>query len=379
MVVRQSSQGLARAQELYQNRDHRARELKRQGQKVVGYFCCFPPLEVITAAGALPLRLMGNSQEPVTAVDTYLETNVCPYVRSCLDLGLKGRYDFLDGLVMTDSCDNVNLSYDIFRYHFKTAYSHFVNTPHNLYSSAYPFLKGEFQDFAQRLGRFTGTPVTEECLREAIALHNENRTAFRRLYGLRKQEPALLKGSEVTRLVVASLTIPAQESTRLLHEAIEEVDHRSPVPQTGPRLLLYGCELDDATFVELVEEVGGQVVMDDLCLGSRFFWREVPVTPDPWEGLVTHYLDHIMCPRTHRDGIEARLGYLREYVQDFRVAGAILYILRYCDIFKFDVPDVRDYLKGLGVPSLQVESDYHTIALGQMKTRLQAFIEMLGV
>ena len=125
--------------------------------------------------------------------------------------------------------------------------------------------------------------------------------------------------------------------------------------------------------------------MDDLCIGSRFYWHDVELTPDPLDGLARRYLEKLVCPRTYRPSpgsheadLENRFGYLRGYAQEFNVKGGILYIIRFCDTHEFDVPDVREYLQRLGLPTLHIEDDYTLAGIEGLRTRVQAFLEMIA-
>jgi benzoyl-CoA reductase/2-hydroxyglutaryl-CoA dehydratase subunit BcrC/BadD/HgdB len=141
--------------------------------------------------------------------------------------------------------------------------------------------------------------------------------------------------------------------------------------------------MDDTAFVELVEGSGAHVVMDDLCTGTRFFWDDVPETSDPLEGLARRYL-YVHCPRSHvpmKDGREAdlenRYGYIDGFVKDWKASGAIFYIVRFCDTCELEGPDLREYLSDKGIPVLMIEDDYSTSTIGQLRTRVQAFLEMM--
>jgi len=184
---------------------------------------------------------------------------------------------------------------------------------------------------------------------------------------------------------IAGMGLPVQEYVTLLAGYVAEVQER-PVPrQDGrPRLFLWGNEIDDAAFVRLVEESGAWVVMDDLCTGSRFFWDEVPETADPWEGLTQRYLN-IPCPRSdyprtgnREQDLERRFGYIGDFVRQWQVEGAIFYIIRYCDTCELEGPDLREYLQGKHLPVLMLEDDYSLVTIGQLRTRIQAFLEMIG-
>jgi bzd-type benzoyl-CoA reductase N subunit len=385
-TIESASGGLAMADKLYQNRGGRARELKAQGKKVIGYFCNYPPVEFLTALDLVPFRIMGRPPKATSHADTCLETIICPYLRSCFDMALDGSYDFLDGLVVPHSCDVVQRIYDIWKYYCKPAYSHFLNVPHMTQPSSFEFFKKELALYQRSLENFTGKQISPDGLRNAIKLHNENRALLRELYEFRKLVPPLVSGTEATKILVAGLTIPAAEFNELLRSVVEEVKKRPHGSKTKrPRILLYGCEMDDITFVQLVESIGADVVIDDLCIGSRSFWLDVPKTSDPLDGLAEHYLEGIRCPRTykpsisgHQSDLDNRFGYLLKYVKDFHVDGAILSIMMYCDTHELDVPDVKEILQKSGVKVLHLDNDYSMSNIGQLRVRIEAFLELIA-
>jgi benzoyl-CoA reductase subunit C len=171
----------------------------------------------------------------------------------------------------------------------------------------------------------------------------------------------------------------------MLRFTIEEAKSRKDGPrQQANRLLVYGCEIDDIAFIDMVERCGANVVIDDLCIGTKIYREDVAVDGDPLRNLADYYLTRIMCPRTVRrcvgtrqDDLESRFGYLGDLVREFNVNGAILYIISYCDTFEYDVLDVRDYLEGMGVRCLHLEDDYSLTSIQGLKTRVEAFLEML--
>lgn len=380
--------GLAYASQITSDRELRARELKASGTQIIGYFCCSVPLEFFTAVGIVPYRILGNIHEPISRADAYLETSMCAFVRSCLDLSLKGKYDLLDGMVGIHACDSIQRVYDVWNYCHRSdnyKYTHFIDMPHVVRPASIIFFKKQLGFFKKSLEVYTGKAISDADLVKAIQLHNENRKLLRRLYDLRKNDPPLLSGSEAVEVTLAGMSLPVQEYNKLLEEVIAEVVGRKPQwPTGGSRILVYGTLMDDTTLTELVESAGGHVVIDDSCTGSRTFWHDVQITADPLDGLAKHYLDDIPCPRTyrdfegsHRDDIEARFRYLGELAKDFGVDGAILSIVRFCDLKECDAPDIRDYLQGkLGLPVLHLGDAYDSTASGQLKTRVQAFLEM---
>src|SRR3972149_6166194 len=124
------AQGLARAKQIYTDRSLRVRELKAQGKKVVGYICLYPVVEMLTAADLVPYRMFGDMKEPITLADTHMASVVCPFMRSVLDTGMKGRYDFLDGVVFAHVCDVACMIPGMWRQAVPTPYSFFLDVPH---------------------------------------------------------------------------------------------------------------------------------------------------------------------------------------------------------------------------------------------------------
>lgn len=369
--------GLTAAQQSYQNRQGRARELKGQGKKVIGYFCAYTPVELLTAAGLIPYRIIGNLYEPVTKADAYVETNMCPYVGKCFDAALKGSYEFLDGIVVPHTCDAVRAIYDIWKHYLSPDYCHLIDVPHVTGNSAHTFFKGELKRFKRSLEDFVGREISDSDLWHSVKLHNENRTVIRKLYEMRKQEPPLISGVEVTLINNVGMAIPVEETNELVRGIIEEVGDR-PQGKAEVRLLIYGCLGDHIDFIQLTEDCGANVVIDDLCFGTRCYWHDVEIVDDLIDALATRYLEKINCPRTFRGKKpEEKYEYLGEFVKDFKVAGAILLTMLYCDPHDYEVPDVRDYLQGLGLPVLHLVDDYSITSIQQMRTRIEAFLEMI--
>lgn len=385
------NQGLARAKDIYQNRTHRVKELKAEGKRVLGYLCIYPVLEVFTALDIVPYRIFGDMREPVTKGEVCLPTVVCPFLRSCLDLGLKGRYDFLDGVVMAHICDVGEKTAHIWHMYLDPSYFFFIDTPHTTHKAAQRQHKEQIKDLIKSLESFTGRKLSAEKLREAIEAHNRQRALVRQLYDLRKLNPPLISGTETLQVMKASMSLPVEEGSTLLEQVITEVKERKGGPQKKmARLMLWGTVIDDIALVRMIEELEANVVMDDTCVGSRFYFPDVELTGDPLDGLAYRYLVELKCPRTFREAafgetkkdykvdLESRFGYLGEYAREWDVNGVILQSLRYCDTHAYEVPQVGDYLNNLGLPNTYLEPDYSEAALAPLRTRVQAFLEVIG-
>jgi bcr-type benzoyl-CoA reductase subunit C len=376
--------GLARVEQMCEDRSSRARELGSQGSKIMGHFCC-APVEIITAAGLIPYRITGDMQAQVTQADAHVETIACPFVRSAFDISMKGGYDFLDGFVVPHGCDSTERIYEIWNYHFKPEFSHFINIPHTTTRSSWVFAKEELRTFQRNLERLTGKKILPEGIKEAIRAYNQNRSLVRELYELRKPDPPLVSGTETMKVVLANKSLPVEEGNEMVAAVLQEIRQRPKGPEKKPvRTMIYGSELDDPVVMQVIEDAGSNLVIDDICMGSRTYLHDVEVTEDPLDGLVNYYLRDLTCPRTwgetkgtRIDELDGRFGYLLDLAKDWNANGVIHFVMRYCDNFAFDVPDVKEYLQQAGLKVLHLESDYAIAHPAQLKTRVQAFVEML--
>jgi len=390
-MVAEKRNGLTRVREIYQDRPGRVIELKEEGKKIIGYLCIYPVLEMMTALDLVPYRIFGDMREPITKADSFLPTVVCPFLRSCLDLGLKGKYDFLDGIVTTHICDVGSNLAGIWNYSVKTPFSHNIDVPHTTHETAQEQERELTKAFQKVLEEFTGNKITTEKLTEAIEVHNQQRALVRELYDLKKLDPPLISGTETVQVVKALMSLPVEEGNQLLQEVIGEVKKRKDGPtKKSARLLLWGSIIDDSALTEMIESLDANIVMDDTCVGSRAYFADVKVTNDLVDGLAHRYLVDIKCPRTFRAkdyndvrkdymaDLESRFSYLVGYVRDWKADGVILESVRYCDTHGYEVPGIRDYLNSLDIPSVYLEHDYTEGALAQLRTRVQGFLEVIG-
>jgi benzoyl-CoA reductase/2-hydroxyglutaryl-CoA dehydratase subunit BcrC/BadD/HgdB len=209
---------------------------------------------------------------------------------------------------------------------------------------------------------------------------------MRQLYELRKSDPPLISGVEMTRVLVAAMSLPVDESNSLLESIIREVKARNkPTAKKSARIMVIGAQVDDTALMEIIEENDTSVVIDDLCIGTKIYWPDVAVNDDPLGSLATRYLEDLMCPRTYRDKtgtneeyVEERFGHIGRFIREYKVNGVVLYIYKYCDPYGFEVPDIKRYIEALNIPVLYLEDEYSLSSIGRLKTRVQAFLEIMG-
>ena len=379
--------GLAAAEKLYTQYGSRAREVKASGKKVIGYLSALGPVEIMTAAGVLPIRLKGNVSEAISKGDAYMETIVCPFVRNVFDLAVKGKYDFLDGMVLPHQCDSIDRTNETWSYTLNLPYWHFLNLPHVADDPSIAFTKEILRIIVKSLEKYTGTTITDEAIAKAVAAHNQNRKLMRDLYDLRKSNPPLISGVEMMKVCVAAMSLPVEESSALVESVIKEVKGRTPAAgdPKAKRIMIIGDQIDDVAVIEAIESTGAYLVMDDLSTGSKMYWQDVDATADPLQGIAERYLRKLKVPTTfvgsaptYQGILEERFGHMKNYVKDFKVDGVILFIYKYCDPYGFEVPAIKSYVEAAGVPVLYLEDEYSTSSLARVKTRIEAFLEMIA-
>lgn len=352
-------------------------DYKKQDKKVIGFFCSYVPEEIIYAGGTLPYRIRPTGCTETTSADAYMSHLTCTFARSCLEFMNKGVFDFLDGMVITNSCDNIRRLYDILREKRPYPFMHFISIPHKAGSDgAMNWYKDEVSNFKENIESFFGIRISEETLNEAINIHNETRSLLRKLYELRQVVNPPITGAESLSVVLAATTAPKDQYNRLLRKLLEELKGRAGISGYRARLMIVGSEYDDPAYTKIIEDLGGLVVTDTLCFGSRYFWEPVEIQKDLLGGLAKSYLNRPSCPRMS-DRVIQRAAFIREMADKFKVDGVILQQIRYCDLWGGEAIYLQRTLEESNIPLLSLEREYTLSSVGQLKTRIQAFLETI--
>ena len=378
-----------------ENRHEAVREWKQKtGKKVFGYFCCLTPEEIIYAADILPVRIAGTG-EPLQQADMHIPPNSCPFARSCLDAGMRGQYDYLDGVVVPNSCDIIfSMEYfwkNLVSRPTKPAliagvdikpYVHYINYPEKVTGKeVVPYYLEVLNGFRQSLERFIGRVISDEDLARSISVYNEDKAQMRRMYEMRKTDPPAVTGFEAWQMTYAGVLMPKDEHAALLKETLDEFGSRPGTNSGGVRIYLSGSAMDgvNARIYQVIEESGGMVVSDDLCVGTRSFWYALNPDLPPLEAIAQRSLG-TACPRSTITAPipENRWAHVINTTEGFNIEGAVFFVLKCCDAHLSEYPHLRNRLREeLKIPVLFLEGDYTASGVEQMRGRVEAFIEMI--
>ncbi|MHA2251228.1 MAG: benzoyl-CoA reductase, bzd-type, subunit N [Candidatus Kariarchaeaceae archaeon] len=362
------------------NRHEYAKEWhKKTGGKVLGYFCTYVPEEILYAAGVLPVRILG-SHEPQDVTEPHIFGMFCPFSRDCLAQGLKGRFDYLNGIMISQSCLHIRQTYSSWEKHVPTrdGFAYYLNMPHKIQSPrALPFLSAEIKLFKEAVEQWIGITITDDKLEHAIQVYNENRKLQKQIYELRKAEIPPLTGEEAMYITLSSQMVDKEEHNKELRKLLKQLKEISVERDIGTRLMILGSEDDDIEFINMVESVGSTFVIDDHCTGSRYFWNEVVVNGnDLITSIADRYIKRPACPT--KDWEERlRVPHVMNLAQEYDVEGAILIQQKFCDPHELDIPSMKQHLEENNIPTLFLEFDV-TVPIGQFRTRVEAFLEMIG-
>jgi benzoyl-CoA reductase/2-hydroxyglutaryl-CoA dehydratase subunit BcrC/BadD/HgdB len=354
------------------------KEFKDAWGKVFGWLCSYVPEELLYAAGVLPVRITGYQNETELADgNAYFSTVSCSFSRSCFQMGLKGEYKSLNGIIAGSTCDGARRLFDHWCRYIGTPFAHILSVPRKYSESTLELFYQEVLTLKTRLEQYLGVNITDEALLHSISVYNGFRESMAKLYELRKREEPPITGAETLEVMNAAARMPRQTFTIWLNELLAQLEKSATKHQGRARIMLIGSVLNNVSFVKSIEDQGGLVVTDALCNGIRYFSDAVvrEQNEPPLKSIARRYLTGFPCARMFPSS--ERFDRIIKQIQDYRVDGIISENIRYCVANAHDLPLLRERVKGLGTPVLALDIEYGTSGSGQVQTRVQAFLEMI--
>jgi benzoyl-CoA reductase/2-hydroxyglutaryl-CoA dehydratase subunit BcrC/BadD/HgdB len=374
-------------------REKEIRAAKEEGKKVIGYTCLFAPIELILAADAIPVRVNSGWYDAAKLGDRVMPVEVCPMVRSTIGakmIALSPYLELSDALISVLTCDGMTKLGEILS-DYKPVWAMTLprakdsEQSRRLWSEEIKAVKGQIE-------ALTGNKISRKQLKPAIALTQKATKSFRRLQELRKGSPVIM-GRDAMLVNQTYMWDNIERWTEKTEALCDELEKRAgqkkwACPPDTPRVMVTGTPMiwpDNWKVPTLIEEANpqGVLVADELCSGERLLYD--PVGVDEWSmsdmlnAIAERYLMASTCPCfTSKDGNEDRINWMLNKIKEWKIQGVIYYVTRGCILYAMEYTRVKKVLDSIGVPVYYLDTEYTREDVGQMKTRVEAFLEMLS-
>jgi benzoyl-CoA reductase subunit C len=345
-------------------------------RQVLGTFLSDVPEEIIHAGGLLPFALLGarKAQSQAPSIPSF----ACSLVAATLSGALLNGPG-LDGVVAPHYCDSSRAFFHVWQKNFPDNFSDLLRLPMKLDSEgAKEYLVGELLRFKEALERNFGVRISDDDLSASISAYNENRRYLRTIKARRIEDPDFMTNYDFFSLVKSSMTRQKEEHNGILKNIMDIRKGSSPRgARARPVSMVFvsGVICEPSEIFEWMDELGMTVADDDLAVGSRYFSHTVDERGDPLDALAESYFHRIPSALVHGPGDRAQ--YVLKRVRENGLKGVVFIRLKFCDPLVYDYPDMKKALDREGVPSILIETDLQGPLTGQIKTRLQAFSEIL--
>jgi len=362
----------------------KVKNAKDEGKKVVGTFCTFTPWELIYAAGAIPITVCGMSDETTEDAEKHLPKNLCPLIKSSYGFAITDKCPYIyfsDMLVGETTCDGKKKMYELLG---KIKNMHVMQLPQNSTDKASLELwKTEIVKLKERLEKDFEVEITDEMLKEAIMIRNEERELLKEFYSLSKLNPPAMWGYDLHKVIDGTnFSMDKKLQAVQLKDMINDIKAKyergeTSVNKDAKRILITGCPsggvLDKV--IKTIEESGAVVVCLENCTGIKEKYKLVREDINPIDALAEKYISvpcSVMSPNN------GRLEFLSELIDEYKVDGVVDITLQACHTYAVESFTVKEFVNNKkGLPYLNLETNYSPSDLGQIKTRIEAFIEMM--
>jgi benzoyl-CoA reductase subunit C len=354
---------------------------RNPGKKVVGCYPVYSPVELIHAAGMLPVGIIGGGNRlEIAHADSRFQSFVCSIVKSTLELGLTARLDFLDGIVFHSICDPARNLGSVFMRNFPELTVEYIHFPQNMTSPhAIDYLVGEYKRISATYERLSGKPITAEELRRSIALYNTQRRLIRELYQMRREAPQNLSTVECYVLTRIGTLLPPEAHIAVLEQALPELRRRQEKLKDRVRVILEGsfCEQPPIELLEGLEAAGCYILDDDFLTGWRWFHGDVEGSGDPWRNLAEAYINSSVYSGVKHDIREPKAKHLIDKFKASGAAAVLILAAKFCEPALFDYALYKRALEKEGIPHLCLEFEEKMWIFDKARTEVETFVESM--
>jgi len=358
---------------------------KANGGSVIGTFCIYVPEEIIRALGGISVGLCAGAEWAYDEVEKYLPSNTCALIKSFMGFKLGKVCPYVESadlVIGETTCDGKKKAYELFG---EWAPMHVMELPQTKSEEARALWRSEIDRLIAKLEDVSGRSLTAGDLKVAIAEVNAKRRALQRLNAARKADPVPISGKDGLLATQVALYDDVPRFTATVEKIGEELEARidageGAAPEGAKRVLLTGSPMSIPNWKvhDIVEKAGGVVVAEEMCIGSRYFDTLVPEEAEDVEGMLdaiaSKYMDINCACFTPNTG---RVEDILRLANDFQVDGVIHYALQFCSPYQIEATGVKRAAQDAGLPFLSIGTDYSAGDVGQLQTRIEAFLEML--
>lgn len=363
----------------------KAKELKDKGGKLAGIFCTFTPVEILDAAGLVSVSLCGMSEETIPEAEKVLPKNLCPLIKSSYGFAISDKCPytyFSDIIVGETTCDGKKKMYELLGDLKDVHILHLPQGQDKPY--ALSMWISEIKRLIEKLENKFGIKITDDKIREAVKLRNRERNVKLKLFELNKSNPPHCYTKDIYKVIDSlNYTFDREDSIKKIEDLIVDIenqykDEKNRISSDKKRILLTGCPMSgvfDKT-IKYLEENGAVIVAIDSCSGPKTAYETIDENAeDIIEAIAKKYLNigcAVMSPDMNR------MKQIEMLAKDYDAKGIIEIVLQHCQPFDVEMYRVKEISKKLNIPYLGITTDYSHSDDGQLKTRFDAFLEMIG-
>jgi len=307
-----------------------------------------------------------------------MSARICTFVRHTISLALRGELDFLDGVVLAQNCDHIRRAGDLFRKKVRPSFYGFLSVPRIPKERVYGWYLQELKRLKNEIELHFSLQITDRRMDEAIELHNATRQKIQDLYDLRKRDKPPLTGEEALTVTVAAHVMPKERFNSLMGELLADLESASVSDDYRARVIVVGGVMDDPGYLRGIEAQGALSVAEIVCFGQRSFGKVIASGGgEPLDRIARHCFFNTPCARMV-ECFDEQVAELRNSMKEYRADGVIFQRMKFCDPWAGDGHNLYWRLKEAGIPFLSLEREYQVQATGQVRTRVQAFLEQMG-
>ena len=356
------------------------KEYRKNGWKMIGHFCSYTPEELFYSNKLLPVRIFPKFAGNFELADKYFPAYTCSFARSSLNALLSNEFDSFDGFFISSNCDTLRHLLHHFIKKYPTRFIPDLIIPSKVYSKqSEEMLLSELLRLEKNIQRIF-EPRNGDSLGSVVNVYRENRMLLKMITELRIRRPGVISGRAMNEIYHFNMWIDKETANTKMREFLAEVKCENSQIPDKPKVFILGNCCGNNDIIDLIEDCGCYVVNDLLSSGNKYF-QDVPERSTPMETIASRLNEKITCPTkiiTYSADRHQALNQIKEMIKESRVDGIILLNQKFCDPHGLDRPWMLPGLKEIGPRILELESEQDINNSGQIKTRVEAFIEMIS-